>query len=101
MFGPIPQKMEGLCYVMPITGHEAYTGKEEDIGVPLHYPCNQSVIVGTSLQCLKSVFPTFSPPKTPYIIIVSPWTQLLNIPSVIEPFLLINNEFVLSLFTLK
>jgi hypothetical protein len=22
--------LEGLCYVMPITGHEAYTGKEEE-----------------------------------------------------------------------
>jgi hypothetical protein len=28
MFGPTPQKMEGLCYVMPVTGHKACTGKE-------------------------------------------------------------------------
>jgi hypothetical protein len=30
MFGPTPQKIEGLCYIMPVTGHEAYTGKEEE-----------------------------------------------------------------------
>jgi hypothetical protein len=30
MFGPTPQKMEGLCYVMPVTGHKAYTGKKEE-----------------------------------------------------------------------
>jgi hypothetical protein len=24
------QKMAGLCYVMPVTGHKAYTGKEEE-----------------------------------------------------------------------
>jgi hypothetical protein len=22
--------MEGLCYVIPVTGHKAYTGKEEE-----------------------------------------------------------------------
>jgi hypothetical protein len=31
MFGLTPQKMEGLCYVTPITGHKAYTGKEEEL----------------------------------------------------------------------
>jgi hypothetical protein len=30
MFGLTPQKMEGLCYVMPITGHKACTRKEEE-----------------------------------------------------------------------
>jgi hypothetical protein len=30
MFGLTPQKMERLCYVMPVTGHKAYTGKEEE-----------------------------------------------------------------------
>jgi hypothetical protein len=30
MFRPTSQKMEGLCYVMPVTGHKAYTGKEEE-----------------------------------------------------------------------
>jgi hypothetical protein len=30
MFRPTPQKMAGLCYVMPVTGHKAYTGKEEE-----------------------------------------------------------------------
>jgi hypothetical protein len=30
MFRPIPQKMAGLCYVTPVTGHKAYTGKEEE-----------------------------------------------------------------------
>jgi hypothetical protein len=30
MFGLTPQKMEGLCYVMRVTGHKAYTGKEEE-----------------------------------------------------------------------
>jgi hypothetical protein len=30
MFGPTPQKIEGLCYVMPVTGHKAYSGKEEE-----------------------------------------------------------------------
>jgi hypothetical protein len=30
MFWPTPQKLEGLCYVMPVTGHKAYTRKEED-----------------------------------------------------------------------
>jgi hypothetical protein len=30
MFRPTPQKMVGLCYVTPVTGHEAYTGKEEE-----------------------------------------------------------------------
>jgi hypothetical protein len=35
MFGPTPQEMEGLCYVMPVTGHKAYIGKEEE-----EKPCN-------------------------------------------------------------
>jgi hypothetical protein len=30
MFGSTPQKMEGLCYVTPLTGHKAYTGKEKE-----------------------------------------------------------------------
>jgi hypothetical protein len=30
MFGPTPQKMKGLCYVMPVTGHKADTGNEEE-----------------------------------------------------------------------
>jgi hypothetical protein len=30
MFRPTPQKVAGLCYVTPITGHKAYTGKEEE-----------------------------------------------------------------------
>jgi hypothetical protein len=30
MFRPTPQKMAGLCYVTPVTGHKAYTGKEEE-----------------------------------------------------------------------
>jgi hypothetical protein len=36
MFGPTPQKMEGLCYVMPVTGHKAYTGKEEEEEKTVH-----------------------------------------------------------------
>jgi hypothetical protein len=30
MFRLTPQKMAGLCYVTPITGHKANTGKEEE-----------------------------------------------------------------------
>jgi hypothetical protein len=30
MFGSSPQKMAGLCYVTPVTGHKAYIGKEEE-----------------------------------------------------------------------
>jgi hypothetical protein len=30
MFVPTPQNMEGFCYVMSVTGHKAYTGKEEE-----------------------------------------------------------------------
>jgi hypothetical protein len=30
MFRPTPQKMARLCYVTPVTGHKAYTGKEEE-----------------------------------------------------------------------
>jgi hypothetical protein len=30
MFRPTPQKMAGLCYVTPVTGRKAYTGKEEE-----------------------------------------------------------------------
>jgi hypothetical protein len=30
MFRPTPQKMAGLCYVTPVTGHKACTGKEEE-----------------------------------------------------------------------
>jgi hypothetical protein len=30
MFGTTPQKMEGLCYVMPVTGHKAKIGKQEE-----------------------------------------------------------------------
>jgi hypothetical protein len=30
MFRPTPQKMATLCYVTPVTGHKAYTGKEEE-----------------------------------------------------------------------
>jgi hypothetical protein len=30
MFRLTPQKMAGLYYVTPVTGHKAYTGKEED-----------------------------------------------------------------------
>jgi hypothetical protein len=30
MFRPTPQKMAGLCYVTPVTGHTDYTGKEEE-----------------------------------------------------------------------
>jgi hypothetical protein len=30
VFGSSPQKMEGLCYVMPVTGHKDYTEKEEE-----------------------------------------------------------------------
>jgi hypothetical protein len=29
IFRPTPQKMAGLCYVTPVTGHKDYTGKEE------------------------------------------------------------------------
>jgi hypothetical protein len=29
MFRPTPQKMARLCYVTPVTGHKAYTGKED------------------------------------------------------------------------
>jgi hypothetical protein len=31
MFRPTPQNMAGLCYVTPVTGHKAYTGKEEEV----------------------------------------------------------------------
>jgi hypothetical protein len=30
MFRLTPQKMAGLCYVTSVTGHKAYTGKEEE-----------------------------------------------------------------------
>jgi hypothetical protein len=30
MFRPTPQKMAWLCYVTLVTGHKAYTGKEEE-----------------------------------------------------------------------
>jgi hypothetical protein len=30
MFRPTPQKMAGLCYVTPVTGYKAYTGKKEE-----------------------------------------------------------------------
>jgi hypothetical protein len=30
MFGSSPKKIEGLYYVTPVTGHKAYTGKEEE-----------------------------------------------------------------------
>jgi hypothetical protein len=37
MFRPTPQKMAGLCYVMPVTGHKAYTGKEEEEEAIVHF----------------------------------------------------------------
>jgi hypothetical protein len=52
MFRPTPQKMAGLCYVTPVTGHKAYTGKEEEeVHLLLKYFESVSKIFGKNSNC--------------------------------------------------
>jgi hypothetical protein len=56
MFRPTPQKMARLCYVTPITGHKAYTGKEEEEEKPMlviiRIVCTKHVLITGNLYTL-------------------------------------------------
>jgi hypothetical protein len=58
MFRPTRQKMAGLCYVTPVTGHKAYTGKE--VPHPLwnlnfHYHVNKSLPLDPTIYQVNTV----------------------------------------------